>query len=200
MPNIEVEIINDSRARIYNKEYKAIASEVDISIEKARQLLKERKADLVLRDKQEINIKQLEEFTNCCGVIIRAKTEVQIVGERGDMLFGRLSVSNVGGKDINIEKAMAEVFKDDIRYLWNVAYSVDRSSGKSIIFAKNSFAVGSYVNSIGDEVEKGELTLQKVAEISKENIIIRCSMESNGKHIMRYISREEAERLLLQYR
>lgn len=87
MSNIEVEIISDSRARIYNKEYKAIASELDISIEKARQLLKERRADLVLRDKQEIEIKELEKITNCCDVVIRAKTEVHILGNKGAMLF-----------------------------------------------------------------------------------------------------------------
>lgn len=96
---------------------------------------------------------------------------------------------------IAFEKSYVEDFKENIKYLCNVMYTIDGSSGKSLIINKKSHGV--YIDRLGNEVEKGELPLNELVEISSESLIIDYSLGCDEKPMLRYISKDEADRLLL---
>lgn len=204
MSNIEVEIISDSRARIYNKEYKAIASELDISIEKAKQLLKDGKAALVLRDKQKIDIEVLKDYMNYCKVILRSNTEACILGFKGTGFttgrhsrnqidpFRTAAVYNDGKTDIIVTNDMVAVFEDDIKYLGDAMYCMDGSSGDIVITSKRS--AGGCREHTEYGIHYGSLTVEQLKEISIKNVVIQYSTGRSDQNIIVYASKDDIKK------
>ena len=198
MASIEVEIINSNRAKVYNKDYKGIASGAEISIDRAKQLLKENKAALVLRDKQKIYLEELKDYTSYCKVTLRSNTEACIeayigvsitsmLGITKALTGGRIVIYNVGGADIEVERGMVGVIEDDVRYLNNAMYSIDGSSGEAVIVSKRS--TKNYSDIAEDKTASKTFTVQRLIEMSNESLVTRLIKGRNGKYVLSYVSK-----------
>ena len=199
MSKIEVEIINSNRAKVYNKDYKGIVSGAEISIDRAKQLLKENKASLVLRDKQKIGLEELKDYTSYCKVILRSNTEACIeayidvsitsmLGITKALTGGKIVILNVGKADIEIESGMAGVIEDDVRYLNNAMYSIDGSSGEAVIASKRSTT--DYSDLAEEKTISKALTVQRLIKMSNESLVTRLIEGRHGKYVLSYVSKD----------